>query len=305
MRILVSGGCGFIGSHIVDTFIRTGHHVLALDNMSTGNKSNLHPIASLCECDITNYEDLRNVFSDFLPDVVIHQAAQPSLLISWESAREDAEINIVGTLNMFDLAEKFNSTQFVMASTSAVFGDETMFAREDTETDPRSPYGLAKNTCEKYLRMLVSSMQVAVLRYGNVYGPRQVPIGENQLIARLFSHIYKKTPFCIYGDGSSERDYVYVSDVAEANLAVVEHSLGGILHVGSGISRSTNDVVAYVCKEVGYDPGSIENIPAKDERKSIVLKSCRTDWKRMWIGRIPLQVGIASTNSWWKANKEL
>ena len=299
MKVLITGGAGFVASHIADALFGAGHEILIVDNMSTGKYSNMEQFEDnipLYETDIRDEEQMDDVIGRFLPDVICHQAAQPSLLKSCQQPDLDAHINIVGSLILMKMAVKYDVKQFVFASTSAVFPAMEKRPDEETPTFPERPYGIAKATVESYL-LRWYKLPFAIIRYGNVYGPRQRPIGENQLIARLFDHIYRNQPFTIYGDGSHARDYVYVSDIADINLAVIEHKYQGIFHAGWGRAQTVNDIVKVVCEMTGYNFEDIVHTdPVYGEPKEISLLSR----KRIWTPHVPMVDGLRLTMEWWK-----
>lgn len=319
MKILLTGGCGFVGSHIAERLLAAGDEVLIYDNFSTGKLANVvdllteykgkieiwdggscaHPKDN--RRDITDLDELSEVFATFRPQWVCHQAAQPSLLESNLRPEQDAAINIVGTLNIVTLSKKYNC-QIVFASTSAVFGKEHKILTEDTKPDPYRPYGIAKRAAEIYLQH--SEVTNAILRYGNVYGPRQLPIGENQLIARLFSHIYKGTPFSIFGDGKNRRDFIYAQDVARANIAVIHRNLSGIFHIGTGISWSVNQVVSKICELTAFKK-EIVFTETIDEPREIIMQSVRWPKIGWWQPRVDLDEGLARTALWWEERKDI
>jgi UDP-glucose 4-epimerase len=229
MRVLVTGGAGFIGSHIVDALLLRGHEVWVLDNFSSGHYANFDPPgAHVLLKDIVEFgpDDL----SPF--DAICHQAAQPSLRRSIDDPAHDALVNIIGTINVIQAAKAYGA-HVVFASTSAVYDPAGGAFTEDSPIRPNLPYGIAKATAEQYLRH--SGISHTILRYGNVYGPRQVQVGENQLIPHCLAHILDGKPFVINGDGEQTRDFVYVEDIARANVLATEGRVNGTFNCASGV----------------------------------------------------------------------
>lgn len=225
MRILVTGGAGFIGSHVADAYLAAGHEVGVVDDLSTGTRENLDPRASFWQVDIRS-ADLEAILADFRPDVINHHAAQMSVSASVRDPRRDADINILGTLNLLEAAVRHGVARVVFASTGgAMYGDqdavptaETVFPR------PVSPYGVAKLAAERYLHayQAMHGLRAIALRYANVYGPRQNPHGEAGVVAIFSRGILEGRELTVNGDGAQTRDYVYVGDVVRANLLALE-----------------------------------------------------------------------------------
>lgn len=308
MRVLLTGGAGFIGSHIADLLLERGHKVFILDDFSTGQ--NAIPLGAGFEIIDISKSDVHSqaltMFETIPPDVICHQAAQASLLRSHEEPDVDAKINILGTINMIRLAQTFHVKRFVMASTMAVFPNSEAEPNELTSPAPQRPYGISKRAAEMYLA--ASGLSHAILRYGNVYGPRQLPVGENQVIARLFSHLYKHTDFAIYGDGRNTRDFVFVKDVAMANLRAIEGTAQGAFHIGTGEATAVNTVVNYSLTWAAQDPKPdvewhrefIEYRPAIEEPERLEVHSIRRR-ELDWEPTVTLRDGLRETDAWWRS----
>jgi len=243
MNILVTGGAGFIGSHIADALIDEGHQVTIIDNLSTGRRENMPAEARFIELDIRDSK-LESIFKDTHFDAVYHQAAQGDLRISVRDPVEDLQINIAGSVNLLVLCEKYKVDHFLFASTGgAIYGEQETFpAPEAHPANPVSPYGVAKLAVEKYMFFFHSQygLNTTALRYANVYGPRQNPFGEAGVIA-IFCHkmLSGEQPY-INGDGLQTRDYVYVGDVVRANLSALALEGYNIINIGT---RRETDVV--------------------------------------------------------------
>ena len=273
MKILVTGGAGFIGSHVVDRFVDDGHDVSVVDSLVSGDADQVHPEATLYEVDIRDPK-VEEVFEEVRPQVVVHHAAQMDVRRSVTDPIYDAEVNILGTLRLLEYGRTRGLERFVHISTGgAVYGEpREMPVSEDHPIDPLSPYGVTKHTAEHYLFIYrqLYGLPYVVLRYANVYGPRQSVHGEAGVVAIFSERILKGERCTIFGDGSKTRDYVFVGDIVEANVAALSKGDGGIFNLGRGVQTSDFEVFDEVRKALGvpdveclYDekrPGEIEHI---------------------------------------------
>lgn len=265
MRVLVTGGAGFIGSHIVDALLASGHEVGVLDDLSTGRRDNVARDAVFFECDLKNADRTRAVVSDFRPDTVCHQAAQASVAISMRDPRRDAEVNVLGGINLLDActAPRSGVSRVVFASTGgAIYGEVPEGTRADEHTPPRpaSPYAIHKLAFEQLLSVYrTRGVLTTVLRYANVYGPRQDPHGEAGVVAIFFDAARsgarpRVNARKVAGDAGCVRDYVYVSDVARANLLSLEGKVEEpVLNIGTGRATTTLDLARSVLRQVGRE----------------------------------------------------
>ena len=242
MRVLVTGGAGFIGSHIVDLLIGEGHQVTVVDDLSTGRLENIHPDATFVKMDIAS--PALGTFFDF--DAVVHQAAQPGVPRSLADPLFDAKVNIVGTVALLELCRQRNVRRFVFASSAAVYGTpEQLPIPEDAPKSPLSPYGLAKLSAERYTLLYhqLYGLETVALRYGNVYGPRQDACGEAGVVSIFINDVLQGKQPEIHGDGLQTRDFVYVADIARANLlALAPETPTGVFNVGSGVATHIVDL---------------------------------------------------------------
>ncbi|MFB9329636.1 NAD-dependent epimerase/dehydratase family protein [Paenibacillus aurantiacus] len=243
MKMVVTGGAGFIGSRLVQTLLNLGSEVHVLDNLSTG--STIHPLATLHKVDIC-HPQAREMIAALKPDVVYHLAAQADVQRSIQEPDFDASVNVVGTLNLLEACRRANVRKFIFASTSAVYGK--LQKEKLVETDPTQPisyYGLSKITAEHYIRLYhdLYGLNYTILRYGNVYGPGQTAKGEGGVVAVFMDRIARGMPLPINGDGEQTRDFIFVDDVAEANIAAIRFGDQGTFHVSTGSSASVNRVV--------------------------------------------------------------
>lgn len=290
MKVLVTGGAGFIGSHIADALIARGHDVVVLDNFSSGRRANVPAGVTIVDCDIATKS------FGVEADVVCHQAAQPSLRTSIEYPYLDAMVNIIGTLRVMKRAKRCGA-HIVFASSSAVYDPAGGVFAEASPVMPNLPYGIAKAAAEQYLR--ASGVPHTILRYGNVYGPRQVPVGENQLIPHALAHITTGVPFAINGDGQQTRDFVYVGDIARANVLAIESRVSGTYNCGTGRGVAVNAVCAAL-RELCDWPGDWQHGPAKvGEARHVALASARAADALGWRAETDLMDGLQQTIQAW------
>lgn len=245
MKILVTGGAGFIGSHVVDRYIAEGHTVVIVDNLVTGSMKFVNPHAVFYMCDI-NSPILEKIFEKERPDVVNHHAAQLNVRRSIENPVYDATINILGLLHVLSYSTKYGVKRFIFISSGgAIYGDAQILPTSETSTIlPLCPYGLAKYVGERYIQLFhqLYNLNYVILRYGNVYGPRQNPLGEAGVIAIFIGKMLKGEQPTIFGDGTQTRGYVYVEDVVEANILSLKKGNNQIFNIGVEREITVNDV---------------------------------------------------------------
>jgi UDP-glucose 4-epimerase len=274
MKILVTGGAGFIGSHVVDAYVLAGHDVLVMDDLSTGRPENVHPKARLVRLDIRS-GSARQLVERERPDVLNHHAAQMSVGRSVADPVFDAEVNILGLLNLLEGARSGGVSRVIFASSGgAVYGEQETFpAPESHPTAPVSPYGVSKRAGELYLFSWHAAYGIpyVALRYANVYGARQDPRGEAGVVAIFTERLLRGEEPVINGDGRQTRDYVHVSDVVGANLAAIETRFVGAVNIGTGIETDVNTLFGHLRTATEAGVGATHG-PAKlgEQRRSVV-----------------------------------
>jgi len=298
MKILVTGGAGFIGSNIADALIEKSHDVVVMDNLSTGNKSNVNPRAKFYETDIRDKNSLDKIFDDEKPEAVFHLAAQASVNVSIKKPAFDVENNIIGTINLLEAARDHGSKKFVFSSTGgAIYGDSAKRPTPETaEGRPASPYGIDKLANEHFISFFCknSDLKATVLRYANVYGPRQNPHGEAGVIAIFTSQMLQNKPLTLCGNGEHTRDYVYVSDVVDANLIALENDSSGPFNIGTGIETSVSSLIKLLFKAAGKH-GQIDRLPERIEQRNSSLDSSLAQKILGWKSVVKIEDGIKKT----------
>jgi UDP-glucose 4-epimerase len=298
MRILVTGGAGFIGSHVVDAFVASGHDVIVVDDLSTGRRANLNPAATFYHIDVRDAA-LREVFEKERPDVVSHHAAQVDVRRSVADPAFDAQINVLGSLNLLECCLEVNVEKVIyISSGGAVYGEpEYLPCDEDHPIQPLCPYGASKYVVEQYLYMYreLHGLDYTVLRYGNVYGPRQDPHGEAGVVAIFAGQMVRAETPTINGSGEQERDFVYVGDCARANRLALELGSGRAYNLGTGEGTSINRIFELLKEATGYQ-GEAAHGPAKaGETFRIYLDASRAREELGWRPGVSLREGLTRT----------
>ena len=304
MKILVTGGAGFIASHVVDLYLARGYQVVVVDNLSTGRRSNLNPAATFHQVDIRSPQ-LAGVFEEERPDFVNHHAAQMNVRRSVTDPMFDAEVNVLGSLNVIECAKRYGVKRMVYISTGgAVFGEpEYLPCDEGHPINPICQYGISKHTVEHYLYLyhVNYGLKYTVLRYPNVFGPRQDPHGEAGVVAIFTGQMLSGEPVVINGDGEQLRDYVYVGDCARANLLALNAPQGGtIYNLGSGRGTSVNQIFDALKAITGY-PRAAAHGPAKvGETRRIYLDARKAERELSWKPTVSLEQGLANTVAYFR-----
>lgn len=307
MNILVTGGAGFIGSHIVDAYLKLGHRVVILDNLSSGKKENIAPEAVFYEMDLLDPQ-VEKLIKDEKIDVINHHAAQISVTHSVDHPIEDANINILGSLKLLEAAKSCGVKQLIFASTGgAIYGLQDVFpADENHACRPESPYAISKFSVENYLSFYrkTHGLNTTILRYSNVYGPRQDPHGEAGVVAIFCQKLLGKSETTIFGDGEQTRDFVSVQDVAQANALALTHSLAGMYNIGTGKETSVNELFHQIAQLAGNN-ASPKYAPArKGELQRSVIDPGRFQKSTDWKPDTALKDGLGQTYDFFSHQKQ-
>jgi UDP-glucose 4-epimerase len=306
MRIVVTGGAGFLGSHVVELLLRKQHEVTVLDDLSTGSISNLHDQAQfvrLSVCDST----LADVFHRLRPHAIIHLAAQVSVPVSVEQPGRDAAVNIGGTVNVMTASAAVGARKVVALSSAAVYGvPESLPLSERSRTRPLSPYGLSKLTGEHYVRLLGDKLGVpyTVLRPANIYGPRQTTEGEGAVVPAFLARFLSNRDPVIHGTGEQTRDFIFVTDMARAILQALHLADGATLNISSGVRTSIRELWSELASLLGWDraPVHVGVRPGDIDHSAMANGAARAQLD--WGPRVPLTDGLARTVESWIASSE-
>lgn len=307
MKVLVTGGAGFIASHITDAVIQKGHEAVVVDNLATGKKENINSRARFYNVNIRNLQELEKIFAKEKPDIVNHHAAQTDIRKSMENPSFDAEVNILGSLNVIQLASKYKARKMIFASTSAVYPEPQYLPVDERHpVKPISAYGVAKYAVEFYLHLFreTTGLRFTAFRYGNVYGPRQDPHGEVGVVAIFIERMISGLQPTIFGDGKKTRDYVFVDDVATVNLLAMEDAGDGeVFNIGWENETSVSEVFNAVRKGLGVDvtPKYDKEKPGELNRVCLATKKAKDLFG--WTPKIKFEEGIGLTINSFKQAK--
>jgi UDP-glucose 4-epimerase len=321
MKVLVTGGAGFIGSHVVDALVAAGHGVAVLDDLSSGSRDNLPAGVPLHVADVADAEAVERAFAVERPDAVCHQAAQMSVSRSVREPAYDARVNVLGLVHVLDAAVRHRAERFVFASSGGVlYGDVTTPAPETTPPDPVSPYGITKWVGERYLAFYAREhgLAAAALRYSNVYGPRQNPHGEAGVVAIFCKRFLAGAPATINGDGCYVRDYVFGGDVARANLAALTAASDVLrpgtltsLNIGTGIGTDVNELETALRATIEATlagggrrdplPPPAHGPARPGDLRSNLVDATRAAHVLAWRPTVSLAAGLAQTAAWFAA----
>ena len=298
MRIVVTGGAGFIGSHVVDAYVSSGHGVIVVDNLSTGKRENVNPAARLVHMDITDVS-LAELFLAERPDVVNHQAANASVPISVRDPVFDARQNVLGTLNVIEAARQAGVGKVIYVSSGgAMYGNpQYLPADEDHPSDPVSPYALSKHTGERYVRLYGQQhgLRWTCLRYANVYGPRQDPLGEAGVIAIFCQNVLDGVAPEIHWDGEQTRDFVYVGDCARAHLVALDAGDGQAYNVGTGVGTSVNLLFRTLLEVTGQELEPRRGPRRPGDARHSYLDCTKIERDLGWRAQVSLREGLERT----------
>jgi len=305
MKALVSGGAGFIGSHLADALVSQGEEVLVVDDLSSGLRENVSPKAHFKKIDICDFPRLEKVFQEFRPEVVFHLAAHIDLRESFKNPVHDAQSNILGSLNLLELMRDSGAQKFVFSSTGgAIYGEASKIPTPETYfAIPASPYGISKLVVEYYLNVWrkLHGINFVALRYSNVYGPRQGGRGEAGVVSIFISKLIKSEQISIFGDGEQTRDFVYVTDVVSANLAAARFGESGVFNVSTGVGTSVNEIFEKLKNLALSDSDLVYGPTVKGEIPRSVLDPRLAKRVLGWNPKVPLDQGLAETLEYFRA----
>ena len=304
MKVLVTGGAGFIGSHLVDRLIQEGNEVVVIDDLSTGKRKQVNKKAQLYKLDIRS-KRVERVFRKERPLVMVHLAAQMNVRYSTENPGFDADVNILGTLNLLEHAVKQGVRKVSFASSGgAIYGEQEVFpAAESHRTDPLSPYGISKLAGEKYLAYYANSLGLrsAILRFANVYGPRQEPEGEAGVIAIFAKRMLEGGQPIINGTGKQTRDFVYVDDVVEALMVTLEEDIQGTFNVGTGRETTVNECYGIIKELTKSTCKDLFGAAKKGEQQRSVVDVRKLSERFDWTPQVSLPDGLEMTVDFFRA----
>lgn len=307
MKVLVTGGAGFIGSQIVDAYLDAGHEIAILDSLVTGLKVNLNPRAHFYNVDLRDQSAVEEAISEFKPELINHHAAHLSVSESVEKPQFTAEVNTVGFINIMEAGRKNGLDRIVVASTGgALYGDTDNLPTNEMEpTRPVSPYGVTKLAMEEYLHYYKVQYGIdwVALRYSNVYGPRQNPKGETGVVAVFLERIKNGQGPVIFGDGLQTRDYVFVEDVVRANVAAINKGFGPY-NIGTGVETNVIDIFNLLQKLMGSQFPEVHKEGRLGEQQRSVLDASRAKSDLGWQPEVKFADGLERTVSWFKSFRE-
>ena len=298
MRIVLTGGAGFIGSHVAESLLAAGHDVIVIDDLSHGRRANVPAAARFIELDI-RAAGFATLLTDLRPDVVNHHAAQIAVQVSLDRPVFDAEVNILGSLRLIEACRAVGVGKLIYSSTGGAAVGEPQYLPVDEAhpVAPLSPYGISKHTVEHYLQYYgrTHGLRYTILRYPNVYGPRQDPEGEAGVVAIFARRMLAGQPVTIHGDGEQTRDFVHVDDIVQANLLALEQGDGGLYHLGSGIETSVNTIFTHLARATGCQQAPQYGPALPGEVRRICLDASKAARELGWRVTVPLDIGLTRT----------
>lgn len=308
MKVMVTGGAGFIGSHVVDVCLKQGHDVIVVDDLSTGKRKNVNPGARLYVVDIRDQEALEQVFEQERPEAISHQAAKANVREGMIKPLLYADVNVMGSLMLLELARKYGCKKIVYASTGgAVYGEpEYLPVDEQHPINPLDPYGASKHHVEHYLYIYRThyDLDFTILRYPNVYGPRQDANGEAGVIAIFASQMLNGDEPLINGSGEQERDFVCVTDIARANVLALTRGGGETINLGSGVGTSINEIFHHLAEITGSHCREVHGPAKLGEVFCTFLDAGKAKTVLGWQPQVSLEEGLAKTAAYFQAQKE-
>ena len=298
LKALVTGGAGFIGSHLVDRLLQEGFQVSIIDDLSAGKLKNINPAATFYHSDISQAA-VDEIFSREKPDLVFHLAARVSVTYSAQNPVDNAEVNVIGTLRLLDAARRMGLEKFIFSSTGgAIYGNpEENPCSEATPASPISPYGLSKYMAEQYIDLFyrLYRLNYTNLRYANVYGPRQDPHGEAGVVSIFIQAMLEGKQPRIFGDGDQERDFTYVDDIVDANIRAIDRGNHRTLNIGTGVGTSVNQLFTTLQEQLNY-PSEAEHRPRRPGEVNRIFLECSSALEYLgWAPQTPVEEGLRQT----------
>lgn len=304
MRILVTGGAGFIGSHTVDALVREGHDLAVLDDLSAGRREQVNPAARFFEADLRDAGAVNEIVGRERPETIYHLAAQMDVRRSVAEPSFDASVNLVGFLNLIEAGRRSGLRRVIFSSTGgAIYGEQEVFpCAENHPLRPVSPYGVAKLATENYLFFYRAEygLEYLSLRYANVYGPRQDPHGEAGVVAIFCGRMLAGQQVTIFGDGEQTRDYVFVDDIVRANLAALRCEASGAFNIGTGVETSVSRLYRELAAAAGIDRQPVHAPRRAGEQRRSVISPGRSAEHLRWRPEVPLAEGLRATFAFFK-----
>ena len=307
MKILITGGAGFIASNIADAYVKAGHKVVIVDNLSSGKRKNLNPKAKFIKADIRDGKKIAAIFAGEKFDVVNHHAAQIDVRKSVADPVFDAQVNVLGTLNLLENSVKNKVKKFIFSSSGGVMYGECgkKPPAETTPAQPLSPYGVTKHSTEVYLNYYAATygLKYLIFRYGNVYGPRQDPHGEAGVVAIFIQRMQNSEPLNIYGTGEQLRDYVFVGDVVRANIMGLTRGNNEIINIGTQKASSVNTLFTLLSGIMDYNRKAVYKPPRTGELNKSFLATGKARRILGWQSAVDFREGLVQTVSYFRRNK--
>ncbi|MCB2339583.1 NAD-dependent epimerase/dehydratase family protein [Clostridium estertheticum] len=303
MKVLITGGAGFIGSNVVDLIIREGHSVVVVDNLSQGKRENVHSSAGFYKCDILNIDELSLIFSKEQPEVVIHNAAQIDVQTSLKKPALDAEINIKGTINVLECCRKFGIKKIIYPSSAAVYGNPKYLpVDENHPVEPISFYGISKHTPEHYIKTYADlyNIKYTIFRYANVYGIRQDPKGEGGVVSIFIDKLLNNKLPIIFGDGNQTRDFIYVKDIARANLLALSSGNYEIINISTQKPVTVIELFKVMKEIFNSDLDVIHEKQRDGDIRESYLKNGKAKKFLNWKDEYSLEDGLKETCKYYR-----
>lgn len=295
-KIIVTGGAGFIGSHLVDGYIKSGHEVVIIDNLSTGNEENINPEAKFYHCDISNFQKLQKIILNEKPEIINHHAGQTKVDYSITHPLEDVKSNLVGTINILESIKGVAKFQkFIFASSGgAIYGETSLPCLENSTQMLNSPYGINKLSSEKYIQYYANryNFDYIIFRYANVYGTRQKNDSEGGVVSIFINKLIKNETLTVFGNGNQTRDFIFIEDALSANIKALEATSSYLLNISTTKETSINNLIGIIEKQLKKKSTIIYNSKRMNEKQRSCLNSMKAKRVLDWQPKISLSSGV-------------